>query len=334
MKTANFFNLSNIKTLEDLKKEYFKLAKVYHPDKGGSKEEFQFLQNEYELLQNKILSGNNYSFEEKENENNISDIFKEIIDLIIFIDGITIEIIGSWVWIGGNTYPVKEQLKEAGFLFAPNKKLWYWHPGEFRKFKNKELSMDQIRKQYGSKIVNKNYDKRLNGFYSDRLVLKLNELKYALSNKIKINGFGEKYKNVSILKINGVIFNADEIVGKTLYLKAGKQAKLYNAIGGNKIYILQGGFVGVVYAYIQRPNEFYWMVERGNEKFFIKHEEGLFDVKALQNQGTLTTEEILKRKEEAEKSFSEKILDKSTDLFKKGFLIYLGFNLLSKLITR
>ena len=135
-------------------------------------------------------------------------------------------------------------------------------------------------------------------------------------------------------KINGVIYNADEIIGKTLYLKAGKQGKLYNAIGGNKIYILQGGYVGVVYMYIQRPNEFWWMVERGNEKFFIKHEENIFDVKALQNQGTLTTEEIIKRKEEAEKAFSDKLLDKGTDLLKKGLFIYLGFNLLSKLITR
>lgn len=38
---------------------------------------------------------------------------------------IEIELVGSWIWVSGNTYPVKEQLKEAGIFWAGKKKKWY-----------------------------------------------------------------------------------------------------------------------------------------------------------------------------------------------------------------
>ena len=38
----------NQSKLDDLKKQYHSLAKKYHPDKGGTKEQFQELQNNYD----------------------------------------------------------------------------------------------------------------------------------------------------------------------------------------------------------------------------------------------------------------------------------------------
>jgi len=46
------FGLKHIKETDeiDLKKRYRKLAMKFHPDKGGKREQFQFIQNSYECL--------------------------------------------------------------------------------------------------------------------------------------------------------------------------------------------------------------------------------------------------------------------------------------------
>ena len=35
----------------------------------------------------------------------------------------------DWIWIIGDTKPIKEELKQAGCYFAPKKKCWFWKPG-------------------------------------------------------------------------------------------------------------------------------------------------------------------------------------------------------------
>lgn len=49
-----FYKLKTSNSEEDLKKEYYKLAKRYHPDKGGSTKLFQKLQQLYHLLKSKF----------------------------------------------------------------------------------------------------------------------------------------------------------------------------------------------------------------------------------------------------------------------------------------
>lgn len=39
----------------------------------------------------------------------------------------TIEIRGSWIWLSGNTYDHKDELKRIGFRFSREKREWFWH---------------------------------------------------------------------------------------------------------------------------------------------------------------------------------------------------------------
>ena len=86
------------------------------------------------------------------------DGYREIITALINIPNITIELIGSWLWITGETKPIKEYLKELGFKFSGKKSAWYWKPGEkkYRKKSKRELNLDEIRNLYGSETVNNN----------------------------------------------------------------------------------------------------------------------------------------------------------------------------------
>lgn len=44
-------------------------------------------------------------------------------------------------------------LKSIGFRYAPKKKCWCWHYGEYRRHYKKEVSLDDIRAKYGSEKV-------------------------------------------------------------------------------------------------------------------------------------------------------------------------------------
>lgn len=160
----NYFTVSPDTTLDSLKKQYYQLAKRYHPDVGGNNEEFKAVGAEYEAIQKLLLKGNNFTTQNASNEQNISDAFKAIIDRIIHIPGINIEIIGSWIWVSGNTFPVKEELKNAGFKFQGAKKMWFWHAGDYTKRGKGEISIEEIRANYGSQnITSKDKNKYING---------------------------------------------------------------------------------------------------------------------------------------------------------------------------
>lgn len=160
----NYFTVSPDTTLDSLKKQYYQLAKRYHPDVGGDNETFKAVGAEYEAIQKLLLKGNNFTSQNVSNEQNISDAFKAIIDRIIHIPGINIEIIGSWIWVSGNTYPVKEELKNAGFKFQGAKKMWFWHAGDYTRRGKGEISIEEIRANYGSQnITSQDSKKYING---------------------------------------------------------------------------------------------------------------------------------------------------------------------------
>lgn len=125
------FDTSVIDTIDALKKEYFKLAKKYHPDTGGTTQQFQQLQNEYQEHFKKLLHGSPLNAEQKANEMQIDENLQNAINAIITLPNINIELMGKWIWVSGaGTYAVRNELKAAGFLFAGKKKMWYYKGAE------------------------------------------------------------------------------------------------------------------------------------------------------------------------------------------------------------
>ena len=111
MKTHYFHGCSS---LEEVKKRYKELALKHHPDRGGDTATMQQINLEYES----VLKNPFYSFSEKSEQEQQEFIkYPEIINQIIGLDGVIIEIIGNWIWLSGNTYPFRTQLKEIGFYF-------------------------------------------------------------------------------------------------------------------------------------------------------------------------------------------------------------------------
>jgi len=156
-----FFDIKGLTDIDSLKKSYFKLAKVYHPDAGGTKEQFQRLQKEYDGLFKTIMSGSNLSANDIANEIELDENLRQAVDAIIGISSLNVELIGKWIWVSGNTYPIRNELKNAGFMFAPVKKMWYYKGIESAG--RGKLTIDEIRKKYGSQAIQKEGMKKIQG---------------------------------------------------------------------------------------------------------------------------------------------------------------------------
>jgi hypothetical protein len=147
---------NDCKTVDEVKATYKKLAKEFHPDLGGDTATMQEINKEYAFASAKAIKGGNLPEEEAENEIRFSEEYRQAIEKIIHLDGITIELVGYWIWVTGNTYAVKAILREVGFLFASKKLAWYFRTGEYKVNKGGKKSLDEIRSKYGSEIINGN----------------------------------------------------------------------------------------------------------------------------------------------------------------------------------
>ena len=134
----------NIEGINEAKKIYKTLAKKLHPDMdGGDEESFKLLNAIYnDLIEHKIYFSNDIKIDIE---------LEKIISLILHFENITIELVGSWVWVSGDTKEIKDKLKELGFKWASKKKMWFY--GEMKGRNPQEKSMEEIKSKYGSETL-------------------------------------------------------------------------------------------------------------------------------------------------------------------------------------
>jgi len=115
----NYFN--HCKTLDEVKTTYRQLALLHHPDKGGDTATMQHINREYAFITAKLTKGANFSEDEAEQQMRFSEEYRRVIEQIIHLEGITVELVGFWIWVTGDTFPVRAALSEAGLFYASKK---------------------------------------------------------------------------------------------------------------------------------------------------------------------------------------------------------------------
>lgn len=136
-------------TVSEVRTLYKKLAHQYHPDKGGKTKDMQKLNEAYLQALKKLEKENldpEQDFDWKHEEK-----LMEKIQKVVNLENVKIEILGTWLWVTGNTYPHKKHLRENGFFFSKHKKAWYYRNEDQKgtwRFTGKPL--DEIRNKYGS----------------------------------------------------------------------------------------------------------------------------------------------------------------------------------------
>lgn len=159
----------NIKNFADLKKAYHKAARENHPDMGGDTETMKRINNDFERAARRIeRDGEKFSSEsaaEKsgkttETAQDMAD-FAEILSKLFGLDGLDIELCGSWLWITGNTYTHRDAIKAAGCKWSKSKQRWYWHKGEYTRRGRRRYDMNEIRAMHGSERIRGSAQKQL-----------------------------------------------------------------------------------------------------------------------------------------------------------------------------
>ena len=140
-----------IEGINEAKKIYKQLAKKLHPDVGGSDELFKMLNSIYtNILENGIYFSNEFEFDLE---------IEKIISQILHYENIIIEVVGSWIWLSGDTKKIKDKLKDLGFKWASKKKNWYY--GEMKAKNPNPKSMEEIKSKYGSETIKSNEKKQI-----------------------------------------------------------------------------------------------------------------------------------------------------------------------------
>lgn len=145
-----------IKTVQELRAKYKELLKQYHPDNGGDLETMQQINAEYDKLFKVLPKGDaeetgSTANAGKTSGDGMTDAMRVVLERLAGLAGITIEICGSWIWVSGATYPVKDALKAVGCFFSSKKKMWYWREEKEGYHRRRGgADMETIRSKYGS----------------------------------------------------------------------------------------------------------------------------------------------------------------------------------------
>lgn len=71
------------------------------------------------------------------------------------LDNIKVEVIGTWLWVSGDTKQHCKRLKKWGFHYAPNKQMWYFHTGTYKKRGITTSNIEDIKRAYDNEeLVN------------------------------------------------------------------------------------------------------------------------------------------------------------------------------------
>jgi len=143
--------------VEQVKKLYRELALKLHPDKGGNDVDFRVLNEQYLRKLASFDGQKSYDAETKKaytyryNKEVEEEILMKVSQLMKF-NGVDVMLIGSWLWIEGETKPCKDELKKLGCLWHSKRFMWYWRQSDQKHYgKHSVCGLEHLAEKYGYK---------------------------------------------------------------------------------------------------------------------------------------------------------------------------------------
>lgn len=145
------------KTLEDVRTRFRELAKRHHPDLGGDLRIMQEINAEYQRITTYLGSNSTSGSSTGESgwDWTVEDRIRAAIYEAVNLAGrVQVEIIGTWIWVSGDTRPHAARLKDSGFRWSAKNRKWYFTTTPMRRrYRGKTMSMDWKRNRYGSHVL-------------------------------------------------------------------------------------------------------------------------------------------------------------------------------------
>jgi len=119
-------------SVEHVKTHYKRLAFSHHPDLVGDTATMQAINSQYHEALKRLHGSTSKSESGKDHRYSYDkNLEQSVIDKIAFIvgaklPGINVALIGTSLWVAGDTKPYKELLKGNGFRWNSNRLCWYF----------------------------------------------------------------------------------------------------------------------------------------------------------------------------------------------------------------
>lgn len=94
---------TNVTTLDQLKHEYRRLVMIHQPDRGGDLETMKQINLAYEVKHEELKHAWNKTHDSDHQCTEAPEEFRDIIEALLKMDGVDVELCGSWLWLSGNT---------------------------------------------------------------------------------------------------------------------------------------------------------------------------------------------------------------------------------------
>lgn len=168
-------------SLDTVRARYKDLAMMHHPDRGLPTSDLRIMQEVNDQYHAFLKGLDGKQFEKRSSNPNTTtkeyytfrydwkseEKVREKIDQVIGLklENITLEVIGSWVWVSGTSKDQANLFNRhgLGFKFCGKHTAWYWHKTIHLNFKHKRtgLSFDQIKDMHGSENIDHARNKQI-----------------------------------------------------------------------------------------------------------------------------------------------------------------------------
>ncbi len=144
-------------TVAQIKSTWRKLCFQFHPDRGGDEEIMKEVNDQYHGALKSCngettfgSDGKQHSYYYKEAvEQEVMDKITELLKMDL--KDCEVELVGTWIWVSGNTKQFKTELKKAGLKWHSKRLMWYFRKFNYRR-KYSGGTFQDIRNAYGSRV--------------------------------------------------------------------------------------------------------------------------------------------------------------------------------------
>lgn len=154
---------AHCKTVEEIKKEYRRLAMEFHPDRNPGKDTTRTMQ-EINAQYHAALKGQHQTssrdsegqehtyYYNEDHEEAIIQKIKEVL-AVKFPAYVSFWLVGKWLWIDGTKKgdaEARQDLNKLGFKWHSKRSMWYWKPTNSKRSRYAEkMDFDDLAEKYG-----------------------------------------------------------------------------------------------------------------------------------------------------------------------------------------